>query len=99
MVRKSKIRECTVQGLAPRLVCIMPFALLLPQPPAAQGKTPETQSSQAKGYSVPIIDLSGETHHQIIVDKKAGQEHPHEKIVFTRFTLDWLTGGKEKFDS
>ena len=99
MVRKSRIRECTVQGLAPRLVCIMPFALLLPQPPAAQGKTRKTQSSQAKGYSVPIIDLSGETHRRIIVDKEAGQDHPYGKIVFARFTLDWLTGGKEKFDS
>jgi len=88
-----------VQGLAPRLVCIMPFALLLPQPPVAQGKTPETQSSQAKGCSVPVTDLSGETHSRIIVDKEAGQEHPYEKIVFARFALDWLTGGKEKFDS
>ena len=71
-----------MQGLAPRLVCILPFAVLLPQPPAAQGKTPETQSSQAKGYPVLVIDLSGETHSRIIVDKKAGQEHPYEKIVF-----------------
>jgi len=29
---------------------------------------------------------------------EAGQKHPYEKIVFARFTLDWLTGGKEKFD-
>jgi len=27
---------------------------------------------------------------------EAGVKHPYEKIVFARFNLDWLTGGKEK---
>jgi sialidase-1 len=29
---------------------------------------------------------------------EAGDKHPYEKIVFARFTLNWLTGGKEKVD-
>ena len=27
---------------------------------------------------------------------EAVEKHPYEKIVFARFTLDWLTTGKEK---
>jgi len=30
---------------------------------------------------------------------EAGQKHPYEKIVFARFSLEWLTDGKEKFNN
>jgi len=80
MTRKIKIRQRTVKEFALRLICISLFALLLPNL-AVQGKTSEAQSSPPKGYSIPIIDLSQETHRQVIVDKEPGQYLGHPTTV------------------
>lgn len=51
MVRKSTIRECTVKGLAPRLVCVLLFALLLPESPAAvEGAAPSQQPQRTEVF-------------------------------------------------
>jgi len=31
------------------------------------------RAGKPKGYSIPLIDLAGETHRQVIVDKEQGQ--------------------------
>jgi len=114
-----------VKGLAPRLVCVLLFVLLLPESPAAvEGAAP---SQQPQRTAVFVSGTGGYHTYRIpalLVTKKgtllafcegrrksrsdsgdiaclyeAGQEHPYEKIVFARFSLGWLTGGKEKFDS
>jgi hypothetical protein len=39
------------------------------------------RSGRPKGYSIPLIDLAGETHRQIIVDKEPGQYLGHPTTV------------------
>ena len=39
------------------------------------------QAGKPKGYSIPLIDLAGETHRQIIVDKEPGQYLGHPTTV------------------
>jgi len=39
------------------------------------------QGGKLKGYSIPLIDLAGETHRQIIVDKEPGQYLGHPTTV------------------
>jgi len=45
--------------------------------------TPAQQDSikQARGYSVPTIDLDGERHRQVVVDREAGQYLGHPTTV------------------
>jgi len=38
-------------------------------------------AGKAKGYSIPLIDLAGETHRQIVVDKEPGQYLGHPTTV------------------
>ena len=45
------------------------------------GKEPPLHSTQPKGYSIPIVDVSGETHRQVVVDKEAGQYLGHPTTV------------------
>jgi hypothetical protein len=39
------------------------------------------RAGKPKGYSIPLIDLAGETHRQIIVDKEQGQYLGHPTTV------------------
>ena len=39
------------------------------------------RAGKSKGYSIPLIDLAGETHRQIIVDKEPGQYLGHPTTV------------------
>jgi len=39
------------------------------------------QAGKSKGYSIPLIDLAGETYRQIIVDKEPGQYLGHPTTV------------------
>jgi len=39
------------------------------------------QAGKPKGYSIPLIDLAGETHRQIVVDKEPGQYLGHPTTV------------------
>jgi len=39
------------------------------------------RAGKPKGYSIPLIDLAGETHRQIIVDKELGQYLGHPTTV------------------
>jgi hypothetical protein len=38
-------------------------------------------TGQPRGYSVPLIDLAGETHRQVVVDREAGQYLGHPTTV------------------
>lgn len=69
-----------MKGLVPRLVCILLLVSLL-QFRAVRGKNPQVKSSQPKAYSIPVIDLSQETHRQVIVDKESGQYLGHPTTV------------------
>ena len=63
-----------------RLICFLLLAPALWRPTAA-AKTPEIQTSPPKGYSIPIIDLSQETHRQITVDRESDQYLGHPTTV------------------
>ena len=39
------------------------------------------RAGKPKGYTIPLIDLAGETHSQIIVDKEPGQYLGHPTTV------------------
>ena len=39
------------------------------------------RAGKPKGYSIPLIDLAGETHRQIVVDKEQGQYLGHPTTV------------------
>jgi hypothetical protein len=39
------------------------------------------QAGMKRGYSIPLIDLAGETHRQVIVDKESGQYLGHPTTV------------------
>jgi hypothetical protein len=41
----------------------------------------DAESRQPRGYSLPLIDLAGETHRQIVVDKEPGQYLGHPTTV------------------
>jgi hypothetical protein len=55
------------------------FALLLPCLSASTLAQPT--STVPRGYSIPIIDLAGETQRQVIVDREAGQYLGHPTTV------------------
>jgi len=40
-----------------------------------------SRAGQPRGYSIPLIDLAGETHRQVVVDKEAGQYLGHPTTV------------------
>lgn len=48
---------------------------------AASGKA---ASAQPRGYSIPLIDLAGEKHRQVIVDKEPGQYLGHPSTVLLK---------------
>src|SRR4030065_763034 len=39
------------------------------------------RAGKPKGYSIPLIDLAGDTHRQVIVDKEPGQYLGHPTTV------------------
>jgi hypothetical protein len=41
----------------------------------------DAEPRQPRGYSIPLIDLAGETHRQIVVDKEPGQYLGHPTTV------------------
>ena len=41
----------------------------------------QAQSDPAPGYSIPIVDLAGETHRQVTVDREEGQYLGHPTTV------------------
>ncbi|MBM3744639.1 MAG: exo-alpha-sialidase [Acidobacteria bacterium] len=42
---------------------------------------PEASSPQPRGYSIPLVDLAGETHRQVVVDREPGQYLGHPTTV------------------
>ncbi|MFN0112448.1 MAG: sialidase family protein [Blastocatellia bacterium] len=61
------------------LRCLFLFAII---PACLAGQASNAQSpSQARGYSIPMIDLSAETQRQVIVDREAGQYLGHPTTV------------------
>ena len=40
-----------------------------------------SSAGQSRGYSIPLVDLAGENHRQVIVDKEAGQYLGHPTTV------------------
>lgn len=46
-----------------------------------QGTMHETLSTEQMGYSIPLIDLAGQTHRQVIVDEEEGQYLGHPTTV------------------
>ena len=40
-----------------------------------------SMANQPRGYSIPLIDLAGETHRQVVVDKEPGQYLGHPTTV------------------
>ncbi len=47
----------------------------------ASGAADEIAPHQLRGYSIPLIDLAGETHRQIVVDREPGQYLGHPTTV------------------
>jgi hypothetical protein len=54
---------------------------LLTVSPEFPGGAVQARSGQSKGYSIPVVDLSQETHRQVIVDKEPGQYLGHPTTV------------------
>ena len=49
---------------------------------AAAGKNWEqAPKSPSRGYAIPVVDLSNETHRQVIVDKEPGQLGTYDDIA------------------
>jgi len=48
---------------------------------APGGAAPEAGSPQPRGYSIPLVDLAGETHRQVVVDREPGQYLGHPTTV------------------
>ena len=42
---------------------------------------PGEKTAQPRGYSIPLIDLAGESHRQVVVDKELGQYLGHPTTV------------------
>ena len=60
------------KGLTHALICALPFCgIFLPCP----------AFGEAQGYSLPVVDLSAETHRQVIVDREPGQYLGHPTTV------------------
>ena len=82
-----------------QLMCIFLFACVLPGVPDATSTNGGITFSKVlhpgpSAYScLTVLPDAG-----IACLYEAGDKNPYEKIVFARFTLDWLTGGKEKSD-
>ena len=62
--------------LAPGFICILLFGPLLLLSPIVQAETP-----LPRGYSIPIVDISQQTHRRVIVDKEPGQYLGHPTTV------------------
>lgn len=63
----------------PRLSLL--FVALVTDTLAFLGGAVRAQFGQSKGYSIPVIDFSHETHRQVIVDKEQGQYLGHPTTV------------------
>ncbi len=42
---------------------------------------PGEEAGRTRGYTIPLIDLAGESHRQIVVDKEPGQYLGHPTTV------------------
>ena len=58
--------------------CKLTVDAVLPAFPAVH---PAVDGAQPKGYTIPTIDISGETHRQIVVDREAGQYLGHPSTL------------------
>ncbi len=56
------------------------FISLLTHCPATDEKKPSTKK-QSRGYSIPLIDLAGEKHRQVVVDREKGVYLGHPTTV------------------
>lgn len=56
-------------------------ALVAATAPAAQDAQDARAASPPRGYSIPILDLAGDTDRQVVVDREAGQYLGHPTTV------------------
>ena len=68
------MRNSRLRGLSPAAALVLVLAMFV----ASCGSAP---SLPLRGYSIPFIDLAGETERQVVVDREPGQYLGHPTTV------------------